>query len=388
MTPAARPYLDAADLAAIPQNDLAPLYARWMADCLGGPIPRETTATCAECAMAVPGKDRPPGPYDSYSPDLKCCTFTPALANFLAGNLLADPDPGLDDGRRTLEARIDARVAVTPAYVHRRATWIVEYFFATFGRTRAFRCQHFSDDGRCLIWRYREATCSTFFCKHDRGAVGSRFWRALYTLLTTVEAVLAMSCVRRLDPGERALARLYPENRDPKADDPEHLDGARDPEGYAEVWGRYLGREREFYVECARLVNGLSWADVRRIGSGDLEIAEAAARAAYADYSQAGPFAADGVPLKLIQIKKLTPDGDRTWATTYSAINPLSVPSSLLRALRLFDGRPNAEALAAVEAETGRPLDPALYRKLCDHEVLEPETSCPLIPGVSRRPSP
>ena len=37
-------------------HELPPLYHAWMADLLTGPIPRESNATCHDCAMCVKGE--------------------------------------------------------------------------------------------------------------------------------------------------------------------------------------------------------------------------------------------------------------------------------------------------------------------------------------------
>jgi len=61
---------------------LPPLYAAWMAELLPGPIPRESRATCDNCAMLPPISER----HDSgehYFSRIKCCTYVPTLRNFL-----------------------------------------------------------------------------------------------------------------------------------------------------------------------------------------------------------------------------------------------------------------------------------------------------------------
>ena len=41
----------------------------------------------------------------------------------------------------------------------------------------------------------RNAVCSTWFCKHERGAVGQRFWHAVRDLLIAVEERVALRCL-------------------------------------------------------------------------------------------------------------------------------------------------------------------------------------------------
>src|ERR1700719_3036940 len=91
-------------------SPLPPLQERWMSDLLGGAIPAETRATCDDCAMC---NHLEPG-VESFDPGVKCCTYVPVLANFLVGQVLADPDDRTAVGRASVEARIAKRTAVTP----------------------------------------------------------------------------------------------------------------------------------------------------------------------------------------------------------------------------------------------------------------------------------
>ena len=93
---------------------LPPLYAGWMAELLPGPIPRESRATCDNCAMVAPA-GRPPDSREHYfSPAIKCCTYVPTLRNFLTGRILADRDPTAEPGRATVIQRIADGIGVTP----------------------------------------------------------------------------------------------------------------------------------------------------------------------------------------------------------------------------------------------------------------------------------
>src|SRR5688572_8819300 len=94
---------------------LPPLYARWMDALLAAPLPVESNATCGDCAMVLPAL--PEGGPESYRRDTKCCTFLPELWSFLVGGVLLDaPEPGspAERGRRSVEARLDAGLGVTP----------------------------------------------------------------------------------------------------------------------------------------------------------------------------------------------------------------------------------------------------------------------------------
>jgi hypothetical protein len=215
---------------------LPPLYARWASEFLGGAIPAESAATCNDCAMlsGERGTARPAAaPF--FNPDTKCCTYLPGLPNFLVGRMLADDSPEFARGRATLEARLTAGTAVSPRGIGRDAAYDLLYVTrgkSLFGRARSMLCPHYFDEGGgpCGIWRHRAAVCATWFCKYVRGAVGQRFWQALHRRLSAVEGELSVWCARQL--GEL---------------------------------GEWSGREREFFQECARLVEALHWRDVERI---------------------------------------------------------------------------------------------------------------------------
>jgi hypothetical protein len=193
------------ELPAAPSNPLPPLYATWMNELLPGPIPEETEATCDECAMRpTPGvssndADR------FFHPETKCCTYVPVLPNFLVGRILADVDPALASGKATVTERLESGVAVTPLGIGKPLLFSLIYQQAgttVFGKSRLLRCPHYHEDsGGCGVWRHRPSVCSTWFCKHVRGAIGQPLWASLHRLLTAVEHTLTQWCVFQLDPG-------------------------------------------------------------------------------------------------------------------------------------------------------------------------------------------
>jgi hypothetical protein len=147
------------------QSPLPPLYARWMGELLAAPIPRETEATCDDCAMCPRPGERTDGAH-FFRPDVKCCSYVPVLHNFLVGLILAETDPAAAAGRATLEARLDARIGATPLALAcpplQRALYRLGAPGA-FGQARGLRCPHFLEEGggRCAIWRHRIAVCPT-----------------------------------------------------------------------------------------------------------------------------------------------------------------------------------------------------------------------------------
>jgi hypothetical protein len=338
-------------------DPLPPLYQRWVDALDGAPLPAETRATCDDCAMCSGGGD------DGFRADTKCCTYVPALPSFNVGLILADGSPEAETGRRTVGERIAQRAGVSPLGIRltagQRALYGVER--ERLGRSLHVRCPHYlADRGQCGVWRHRNAVCSTWFCKHERGATGFGLWRAVQALLGAVEEALSYWCVMRLDLGAEAIALLcQADRRDDLAVDPS-------PQLYRAAWGRWHGRERDLYRACGELVAGLSWSEVSAIGGAPVQAAASAVVAARRSYAQpTTPPAARLVPLRHVRAGRAT-----TAVATYSPHDQLELPTELFDALRAFDGRPIADVRSEIEADHGLALGEDLVQTLVDFEVL------------------
>jgi hypothetical protein len=351
---------------------LPPLYARWMGGLLDGAIPPETKATCDSCAMCPPkGASAPRGEL-FYSPVTKCCTFMPEIANFLVGGILRDDDPALAPGRQTVERRIDARVDVTPLGLARSAKYSLLYNQGRrgFGQAKSMECPHHLPDGRCGVWRHRESTCATWFCKHERGAVGQRFWGRLHDLLAVTEKKLSVWCLLQQGIEASLLETLFAGRRQALAAgasglDAGDLDGESDPGAHRAVWGAWVGREREIYRRSAELVDGLGWDDVLEIGGVELEVLARMTQTAH------GKLLSDVVPLRLrARELRVVMGAGRAQLVSYSEIDPLSVPRPLIDVLHHFDGRPTGEVVEEIAAQHDLRLQPGLVRKLVDFDIL------------------
>lgn len=358
-----------------PGAEFPPLYSRWLAELLPGPIPRETRATCNDCAMCAPDGHQDGAEKEYFDPAIKCCTYVPEIHNFLAGGVLSDDDPSAQPGRATVEKRIRTGVAVTPLGLKQPAVFSLLYDngASAFGRSRGLRCPHYIEDGgRCGVWRHRESTCSTWFCKHVRGSVGYRFWReSLHRLLLVVEKDLARWAVLQLDLDLEALRNLVftPGWRSqPEQVTAESIDNRVDRDSYSAIWGNWVGREVEFYVECARLVDALSWKEVLEIAGPE---ARAFARLTLDAYnnliSDQLPGALKTGSVQLVQLRH-----DMTRVSAYSLYDPIDIPRIVMESLHYFDGRPVPDAVGAIAAEKGVVLDQSLVLKMVDFGVLVP----------------
>jgi hypothetical protein len=349
------------------------LYARWFDEALGGEIPHETKATCRECAMCARA-DEPPGKSVRYfNPQTKCCTYVPELANFLVGGILADARDDAAPGRVAMEARLQARVAVTPLGIGRSPQYALLYaeIGEAFGRSLGLVCPYYvQPEGLCGVWRHRNAICSTWFCKHVRGATGKTFWRdGVQPLLEVVEADLGIWCALELGcRGDhlRALTNSGAWSGRQEALTAEALEDRIEDDAYAELWGSWSGREKEYYLRCAEIVDRLSWSDV-------LEIAGPKARA-YVDVMRGAyeKLISEHTPARLeagvLQVERMGPEAVRVGG--YSPNDPIDIPHVIMALLPMFEGRRTQDALALIESETGIRLEPALVLKLVDFGVL------------------
>jgi len=353
-------------------ESLPPLYAKWVAELLGGAIPRESRATCDTCAMCAGIQPESASKRYFFDPAVKCCSYLPVLPNFLVGRILLDRDPATQVGRGTVEKRIADAVGVTPLGLAKSPVFSLLYQNSSkaFGRSRTFRCPHYIDHGggRCSIWHNRNSVCTTWFCKHIRGQVGHAFWRSLKDALEHVEKGLAHWCVLELQLGDDAMRHMVEDKAEGDAITGDVLDNKVDQKTYERIWGAWRGREHEFFGRCAELVSPLSWTDVLAICGPEVRMHARLAGESYRRLTSDDiPNALNVGPIEIVQM-----EGGATRVCTYSEHDPLDIPNAVMELLQHFDGRPTEEALAAIADERGIRLEPALVRKLVDFKVLVP----------------
>jgi hypothetical protein len=344
---------------------LPALHARWIAELLTRPLGEETRATCDACPMIR--DDAEP----RFRGETKCCTFLPELPNFSVGAILADDDPGLAHGRGAVAARIDNGVAVTPFGLGRSGPYRKLYAGANvFGRSGALRCPYHREDGGCGVWRHRESTCATWYCKHERGAMGAEVWAQVRKLLSLIERAVARWAALEQGVPAEALDALGergppPEDRDGLAFTTWDLDKRADPDFYRGIWGAWADREREFFAACGRRVHSLT--AVEAVG-----IAGPLARLFAMDARRAQEALDEGAP-ELVQIRFLEERQRRGDGTVrvrgYSPYDELELPAALVDALPGLEGKSAGEALAELRRR-GISADQALLRRLADYQVI------------------
>jgi hypothetical protein len=247
-------------------DDLPLLYRQLLPRLFEQPIAVETFATCSNCIMVCSEEDQEQLTRRPYHPDTKCCTYQPDLPNYLVGGLLASTDPLLEDGRTRMRERIRQRAGVSPVGVHAPRLYNVLYQHGTkhgFGRSKTLLCPYYrSADGACTIWKFRDATCSTWFCKTVSGNAGRDFWTAMKIYLKAAQNVLVQYALRKAGLDPAALTTRF---NDPPLDagylSVEDLDGLPPDENeYASRWAGWNGDEESFFVQCHAWVRELDQA--------------------------------------------------------------------------------------------------------------------------------
>src|SRR5260370_25769972 len=131
-------------------QSLTPLYSGWMDDLLGGQIPRESKATCDDCAMCARPGDVTGNDDQFFDPAIKCCSIVPELSNFLVGGILSGSEQNTESlhGRESVLGRIREATAATPLGLGQTPVFRLIYDNSdhAFGRSRALRCSHYVED--------------------------------------------------------------------------------------------------------------------------------------------------------------------------------------------------------------------------------------------------
>ena len=354
------------------RDKLNPLYASLFAapGVFDRPAVLEERATCDKCAMCDHGQIAPVE-MDYFEPNAKCCTYYPTLANYLVGAILADQGEELAEGRRRLREKIATRIGVTPENVMASRKYTLIYTAASssgaFGRSKNLLCPYFdvANGGRCTVWQYRDAVCSTYFCKHADGKPGWEFWNTVKGYLSHVERSLAAATARTVDPTvtEPAIEQFRLSLEDVEDLPPTATE-------YARYWGKWVGREEEFYVACyeqARKVKVEEFAlNVDDTPNGRRYAAELEARY---DAIKAKTV----LPSSLVRASgmKTRHAGENVVVTSYNAYDALSIERELYEVLGKLDGKQTlAENLARLDKEENVQLAPELLHYLYTHGVV------------------
>ncbi|HNZ44116.1 MAG TPA: hypothetical protein PKN41_12355 [Bacteroidales bacterium] len=244
---------------------LPEIFHRLLPDIFLQKIPAEIFTKCSDCHMICNTREEL-GLNQSkpFAPDTKCCTFMPQIPNFLAGALLSDTDPLAATGKNRLLQRIENRKGIFPHGVYPVKKYSLLYEAGRelgFGKSRALRCPYFIEGKyNCALWKYREAICATWFCKYVAQQAGFEFWDAVKCCIKYVEDKLTLHFLARKG---MPLSHPYGDNTNISYEDLDDL--PMNDKEYRLLWGKWAGREKEFYLTTYSLFQSLTPQDFSQI---------------------------------------------------------------------------------------------------------------------------
>ena len=356
-------------------STLPPIYALWIEELLRAPIPDETEATCLDCAMCTTKDVHRTQADHLFHNKTKCCTYFPAVPNFLTGKILLDQDPSFSVGRLRFLGQLFMFTVVTPLGVLPPPAENARYgaFQKDFGQNPDLRCPYFIEEGGlCGIWKYRNANCSTWFCKHVRGQTGLHFWRALKDLLHKVEEKLSVWCIHELTAGNEDFRQLFPlQDSDLETFQKQQafyydISKVSSESLQRQIWGKWFGAERSFFEQCSRSIDVLNWKKIAEIGGPEIS------RAARHLTDCFAKLTGSNLPkcMKAAAIRSVHLNSGKVRAWGYSRYDPIDLPQSIYDALEVFDGSATAIVLERLRIERGLRMTDEWLKKLCDFGIL------------------
>ncbi|MBN1946661.1 MAG: hypothetical protein JW797_13385 [Bradymonadales bacterium] len=361
-------------------------YAWWVDEALGSELPREHRATCSDCIMLkAEGHHPDPEHGQPFNPATKCCTYYPYLPNYSIGLLLTSGAGELEVGTAAVRHNIRQRIGCTPLGIDGPPGLQLSYERSRddiFGVDARFMCPYLitGANPHCGIHPYRDHVCATYFCKHDRSMLDLDFWLSVRAMFRTAKKALATRCVLELCPDSEVLDLLFLSDGMPSKVRGRQLSAWIDSDGHLSadtsrrLWGRWYGKEEEFFALCGDRVKALGWKEVRALAGPGLAVLEHRARKALARLQH------PDIPPRLKWVgsgPQFVIDRDRfTQGTTI--VTPLhrhdfvAIPTRAFDVLEGFDGSESTDAVIdRLRTSRGVELDRSLIRQMVDLGVLE-----------------
>jgi len=229
-------------------NDFLPaIYNNFFPDFISQTEWTEKKATCHDCAN-----------FPKYKKDLKCCTYEPFVANYLAGEILENKSLGakvilskISNYNFVLPLGIVPSIGFQMKFNHRKSN--------DFGNKREWLCPYYNtDNNNCSIWQSRSSICSTYFCKSDKGRQGLGLWKKVEEFLTYSETALAEECMVQMGYSPKHMDRCLDFINRYEATEAEKKQKKLTRKQVDEIWDHQQQNEVQFYKRCYRFVKSLN----------------------------------------------------------------------------------------------------------------------------------
>ena len=314
------------------------LYRHFLSGFFENAIPEETAAECFDCSMVSnDGGILKRG--GVFSLKTKCCTHYPNLSNYLIGALLNSKVPGLEEGRQRIKTKIRRRIGVEPQGILRPPKYdlLIKRAPHAFGQSKTLICPYYEGkEGKCTIWPFRNATCSTWFCKYNAGEEGMRFWSSLKRYLKHVEMTLVQLSLYKMGLDLEKVIFTDSSYDVLKAQELDEL--PPDPVAYEAIWDKWVGHEEDFYINSFSLIIALNREDFEQITGITQKILLDDLSKKHRNLSN------PKLPNRLkrnpkLEVEKLAEN--RYALIGYSPLDPIEVPKKVYDILDFFDGKKN-----------------------------------------------
>ena len=343
-------------------------YASLLPSFFSHQIPIESKATCRNCAMLEKPDSNPHEPF-FFSSKTKCCTHHPEIPNYLIGALMSSADPEHETGRQRMLNRIAEKTCISPLGVFRprKFTFLIKNANPEFfGRSEVLRCPFHDDMGFCTVTPYWDAVCSTWFCKHDAGEEGWRFWRTLRAYMENLEKILSRYVLLKMDFNP-SIFSLSIDVSSPLS--LQELDELPPPEPiYRGLWGTWVGNEIEFYKQAYTMIRQLTQDEFTRIEGIDQKLLLRELELAYAK------LISTSLPERFKRNPELIAEkitGSSYLLTGYSHLDPLKISKRLYDCLDFFDGsKTNQEIIRVCHEQHEIRLPEEILKKLHRFRIL------------------
>ncbi len=342
---------------------LPDFYKRFLPRFFENESPEETASSCSDCSMMNSDPSMPE--IVSFSPSIKCCTHYPNLPNYMVGALLSDRNPALNEGRLRIRGLINKGVAVMPhgIMMPEKYQLLLKSSTDSFGRASSIICPYFdSERGTCTLWPFHGAVCNTWFCKYSSGEDGRLFWISLRNYLLHVEKVLELYTLQKTgfdasqiiiqQKGVRPLSAFEIDGKKP------------DQKTYERIWGKWAGREEEFYKETYSIVKGLNRRQVKNLSGiiGEVLLQDV--------MKKRQKIVKPKLPAVLKRNPRLVVEkttGDEYILISYSEFDPIGISGRIYKIIDFFDGKKTnkevcREILKITKAEPSYELILSLYQ--------------------------
>ncbi len=222
---------------------------------------------------------------------------------------------------------------------------------------------------KCSLWKFREAVCSTFFCKHIAGEDSMNFWESLKRYLVYIEDTLTKYVVFKMDLDAEKILSYSDQDKNIKFTSYEDLDELPPtPKKYKNIWGDWVGKEIEFYKQAFQIVSNLTYEDFEKItGIHQLILLEKLKKTHTTVINPNIPNILKRNPRLIVRLTK-----DNSYIISIAKNNNIfNISPTLYQIIHLFNGyRTNEEVLQFIKEEHNILLEEELLLSLYQNRTL------------------